>query len=268
MIPKIIHYVWLGGEMPRRFKDYIDGWKKLMPDFIFMKWDENNFDICQCAYALEAYNHKKFGFVADYIRIFALEKYGGIYLDTDVEVMRSFDDLLDNEFFIGFENDANVGTAVIGSRAHHPLLKTALDFYLACPFVINGKLNCTPNTSYLTYFLYRDYNMRIKPEYQRLTDKDGHYVTVFGTEYFSPYNFNTKKEAITDDTHAVHRFANSWSSKSLKRTQSVVNGIRKAVGKRIFAAFSRVYIRGEFQKIRRLLCRQKSCGQPDLETVV
>lgn len=253
MIPKIIHYVWLGDEMPQRFKDYIDNWKKIMPNYTFMNWNQNNFDFSGCRFAREAYDNKKFGFVADYIRVAVLEQYGGIYLDTDVEAVRPFDELLsDNDFFIGFENDANLGTAVLGCVPHHTLCKSMLNFYDSCPFIVDGKLNCIPNTSYFTYLTYDYYKMKLKPVLQKLKGADGQSVTVFGTEYFSPLNFNTKKENVTENTFAVHRFANSWSSKSLKRTQNFVNGIRKIVGGRIFAAFSRSYIKGEFRKIRRL----------------
>lgn len=250
MIPKIIHYVWLGGVMPETYQNYIDGWKKLMPDYEFMRWSADNFDFSQCKYATEAYEHKKYSFIADYIRVAVLEEYGGIYLDTDVEVIKPFDDLLENEFFLGFENDANVGTAVLGSIPHHALLKTMLDLYHTKSFLKRGKPDLTTNTMYFTLFLLSDFGMIIRPFVQDLTDKEGNKVKVFSTDYFAPLNFNTKKEERTANTYSVHRYANSWSSKSLKLGQSMANGLRKIVGKRIFAALSRAAIKIYLRQVR------------------
>lgn len=243
MIPKIIHYVWLGGDLPEPYKSYVEGWRALMPDYTFIKWDENNFDLSECRYSQEAYDCKKYGFAADYIRVSVLEKYGGFYLDTDVEAVRAFDDLLDNQFVIGFENDANVGTAVLGAQPHHPLCSVMLQFYREHGFVNRkGKMNMIPNTMYFTYYLRRGYGLKLQPIFQLLSNGESE-VTVFGVDRFSPMNFNTKKINVTDNTYAIHRFANSWSSKSLKRSQNFVNGIRRVVGKKIFAAISRAYVR-------------------------
>lgn len=258
MIPKIIHYVWLGGEMPQKYQQYIDGWRTLMPDYTFMLWNESNFDISVSRYATEANAYNKPGFVSDYIRVSVLEEYGGIYLDTDVEVLKPFDDLLDNEFFIGFENDANVGTAIIGSEPHHNFISGMKEFYLTQPFLKNGKPNMKmmPSTSYFTYFLHRDYGLKLKSVCQNLCDSQGSKIAIYSEDYFSPLNFNSNKETITSNTYAVHRFANSWSSNSARRVQKFVNGVRKLVGKRIFASFSRLFIKVCFKMIKRDLKKQ------------
>ncbi|MDE6356270.1 MAG: glycosyl transferase [Clostridia bacterium] len=254
MIPKIIHYVWLGGkELPDKYKQYIDGWKKLMPDYTIMEWNESNFDFSESVYATQAYKLKKFGFVPDYIRVAVLEQYGGFYLDTDVEVLKSFDELLNNQFVIGFENDANVETAILGSEPHHPYCQTLMKFYKKFPFTKKDKPNLTPSPIYFTYFLRRDYSLKLKPEYQLLKDKNGSEVAVYPPEYFTPLNFNTHEEHITENSYAVHRFANSWQSKKLKTAQDFVDGLRKVFGKKIFASFTRTYVRDGCRKVKRFV---------------
>lgn len=248
-IPKIIHYVWLGGKpLPDKFRNYIDGWKSLMPEYEFMEWNEDNFDLSVCKFAEEAYSRQKYAFSADFIRIAVLKRYGGIYLDTDVEVLKPFDGLLENEFFLGFENEAHVGSAVIGSVPDHPLVTALYAFYISTSFVNGKTLNMTPNVIYLTYLLRANYGLKPTPVTQRLTDGESSSVTVYAPEYFTPFNFNTRKENITENSYAVHRFANSWSPKSLQSTQKFVNSVRKIVGKRIFALLVRLYANAECRK--------------------
>lgn len=258
MIPKIIHFVWLGGKpLPDKFRKYIDGWKSLMPDYEFMEWNENNFDLSVCQYAEEAYSHQKYAFASDFIRISVLKRYGGIYLDTDVEVLKPFDGLLKNEFFLGFENEAHVGSAVIGSVPDHPLVTALYAFYIATPFVNGKNLNMTPNVMYLTYLLRENYGLKSTPVTQRLSDGESSSVTVYAPDYFTPFNFNTRKENITENSYAVHRFANSWSPKSLQSTQKFVNTVRKIFGKRLFALFVKIYTHSECRKAGKYISSAK-----------
>ena len=137
MIPKIIHCAWFGNkEKPEVVKNCIETWKKHMSDYEIMEWNESNIDLNLFDYSKEAYNNKVWGFVADPIRIWALYNYGGIYLDTDVEVYKSFDNLLDNKFFIGFEQPHYFGNATIGAEKGNELLKEILDEYNKKKFVV------------------------------------------------------------------------------------------------------------------------------------
>ena len=147
-IPKIIHYVWLGDKKkPELFYRCLESWKKYCPDYEIKEWNEKNFDFSQSRFAKEAYSQKKWGFVPDYIRAKVLYDYGGIYLDTDVELTKSFDNLLNNEFLISFENNVYLETAVLASRPKHPFLKKMCDFYINHPFIKgNGKIDYTPST--------------------------------------------------------------------------------------------------------------------------
>ena len=129
MIPKIIHYCWFGkGLMPQSQKKCIEGWKKLMPDYAIMRWDESSFDLERFPLAKYACEVKKYALASDVCRYNVLSKYGGIYLDTDVEILRPFDDLLNVDFFIGFEslNKINSGQG-FGAIDHFALVKKMLD---------------------------------------------------------------------------------------------------------------------------------------------
>ena len=137
MIPKIIHYVWVGGNpKPKNIQRCMKTWRKHLKDYKIIEWNEDNFDIHENKYVEEAYKAKKWAFVSDYIRAKAVYEYGGIYLDTDVLVLDNLEELLDNAAF-GFENKDNPFTAVFGAQKHHPLLKDMLDYYEDRDFEFN-----------------------------------------------------------------------------------------------------------------------------------
>lgn len=130
MIPKIIHYVWVGGNpKPKNIKRCMKTWQKHLQDYQIIEWNEDNFDIHENKYVEQAYKAKKWAFVSDYIRAKAVYEMGGIYLDTDVLVLDNLESLLNNRAFVGFENPANPFTAVFGAEKHHPLLKDMLAYY-------------------------------------------------------------------------------------------------------------------------------------------
>ncbi|KRL62677.1 glycosyltransferase family 32 protein [Lactobacillus psittaci] len=130
MIPKIIHYVWVGGNpKPDKINTCMKTWKKHLGDYKIIEWNESNFDIHENKYVEQAYKQKKWAFVSDYIRAKAIYEYGGIYLDTDVLVLDNLEELLSNKCFVGFENKDNPFTAVFGAEKGHPLIKDMLDYY-------------------------------------------------------------------------------------------------------------------------------------------
>ena len=130
MIPKIIHYVWIGGNpLPEYVKNNIETWKKYNPNYEIKEWNESNFDINVFKYAVEAYNAKKWGFVGDIIRLYALYNFGGIYLDVDVECVKSFDSLLDNHAVLGFEGKYYFSNAILMSEKNNLLFKYFIDQY-------------------------------------------------------------------------------------------------------------------------------------------
>lgn len=130
MIPKIIHYVWVGNNPKSKLiQDCIKTWQKKLPDYQIIEWNESNFDMHENRYIEQAYAAKKWAFVSDYIRARAIYEQGGIYLDTDVRVLAKLDDLLKNQAFIGFENQEFLSAAIFGAEKGHPFIKAILDYY-------------------------------------------------------------------------------------------------------------------------------------------
>ena len=146
-IPKKIHYCWFGNnELPEEQKKYIETWKKHCPDYEIKEWNEKNFDINSNKYVKEAYEAKKFAFVSDYVRLHALYNEGGIYMDTDIEVLKSFDVFLKHTAFIGFEDLKHIGTGVIGAEKGNKWIRLLLKDYDNISFYTkNGEIDLTTN---------------------------------------------------------------------------------------------------------------------------
>ena len=129
-IPKVIHYCWFGkGEMPKITEKCIKSWEKFCPGYEIICHNEDNFDLSKNTFIAEAYSDRNFAIVSDYVRAYVLYNYGGIYMDTDVEVLGSFDKFLDHTMFLGFEEGNFVGTCVMGTEKGHELMKTYLSHY-------------------------------------------------------------------------------------------------------------------------------------------
>lgn len=153
MIPRIIHYCWFGrGPIPETAQKCIASWHHFMPDWEYVLWNEDNFDVTSFAYAQEAYVAKKYAFVSDVVRLKALKEQGGIYLDVDFEVYKSFEDLLQNEAFAGFEGSKHnpVMMGVLGSTPEGPWVSRQLKRYENRHFIVDGKLDLTTNVKFIT----------------------------------------------------------------------------------------------------------------------
>lgn len=152
MIPKKIHYCWFGrGPMPELAIDCINSWKKIHPDFEFVLWNEDSFDITSNQYVKEAYDLKKFAFVTDYVRLYALYHHGGVYMDTDVELLKPLDKFLEHDAFTGCEDDLMCVTGTMASRLGHPWVEQLLSQYSKRKFILpDGSFDKTPNTQVIT----------------------------------------------------------------------------------------------------------------------
>ncbi|WP_121610096.1 glycosyltransferase family 32 protein [Mesobacillus foraminis] len=206
-IPKVIHYCWFGrGEKPEIVKNCIDSWNRNLPDYQIIEWNEENFSIQSNEYVQEAYESKKYAFVSDYVRVFALYHSGGIYLDTDVEVFKSFDDLLHHESFWGFEQENYIATSTIGAKKNNPLIKYFLDSYEGKRFLNeNGSSKQLTNVAIISDILKRK-GLRMDGQYQELQG-----IGVFYPQtYFSPYDYINCQKFITSNTYAMHYFYKSW----------------------------------------------------------
>ena len=204
MIPKIIHYCWFGGEKPADVKEYIDGWRKLCPDFEIIEWNEKNFDINAYDYSRDAYKEKKWAFVSDFVRFCVLDEHGGIYLDTDVELVKSLEPLCSEKCYVGYEAQG-VGSAIIACEPHNEIIHAITETYKKSSFYLpDGSLNLLTSPDYI--------NNEITPKGFEREDKLQRIpgLTVFPSEWFYPYNLKTFTIESTSNTVSIHHFAGSW----------------------------------------------------------
>lgn len=207
VIPKIIHYCWFGGKpLPGFAKKCIKSWEKYCPDYEIKEWNESNLDMEASQFIKDAYSEKKWAFVSDYIRYQVIYKYGGIYLDTDVEVIRNFDELLNQEAFMGFENNEYVASGLgFGAKKQHPTIKKILDYYNSLNFRKNlNNLSKIATPIIVTNLLEKDGLMK-NGEFQKISG-----VTIFPTDYFCPKNPQTRVINITKNTYSIHHYDASW----------------------------------------------------------
>lgn len=207
MIPKIIHHCWFGrGPMPDLVVRSIESWRVALPNYTFRLWNEDNFDVNQITFTRQAYARRKFAYVSDYARLYALFQEGGIYLDTDVQVLRSFDPLLEAPAFMGFEEPKFLSTAVIGSEPGAPWLAVAMDYYKRKPFVRwYGKLNMKPNPQILTKLLSDHFALQANGANQTLPGV----MAIYEQVVFSPYSYDPLRSLpVGDHSYTIHHFGN------------------------------------------------------------
>lgn len=212
-IPKKIHYCWFGEkEIPNKLVKCIDSWKKYCPDYEIIRWDENNYDVEKNNYMKQAYQNKKWGFVPDYARLDILYTEGGIYLDTDVELLKSLDDFLKDEMFCAFINAITIGIgAGIGAVKGNILIKQLRDNYENISFSNgDGRLNMTPANWY-TEEILKNNGFEIVNRYQK---KDG--MVIYPAGVFISRDLSYKNQIITSKTVGVHHGSGSWHDDNMK----------------------------------------------------
>jgi mannosyltransferase OCH1-like enzyme len=209
-IPKIIHYCWFGGNpLPEDAVACIESWKKFCPDYEIIEWNETNYDIKKNSYMNQAYQHRKWGFVPDYARLDIIYTHGGVYLDTDVELIKPLDDLLELEAFAGVESNSEYVALGLGfgARPHDELIKALRDYYDELSFVKeNGELNITPAPIVNHAVLLENGYSFSKKVNQCKT------LTIFPSEYFCPKDCITNKIKTTPNTYSIHHYDSSWIS--------------------------------------------------------
>lgn len=234
MIPKIIHYTWIGGApLPPLAEDCIASWKKHMPDWEYMRWDESNFDIAAAPlYVRQAYEARKYAFVSDYMRLWALEKFGGLYMDVDFMVYKPFDELMTQyAAFAGYEGSKRnpVMQGVIASEAHGAWVRDMLGTYQSREFIkVDKSLDMTPNT---TYFTDRLESQGFIPDG---VEKDVYVNGVFFLHVLPVWAFcpilTTGEDVRTPETYCEHKGESSWDTNKgwKKRLLSHLNPALKA----------------------------------------
>ena len=230
-IPKVIHFCWFGkGEYSEKVSKCIESWKRMLPDYKIKMWSEDNFDIEVCSYVQEAYENKKYAFVSDYARLYALYSEGGIYLDTDVEVLKSWDSFLDNKAFAFFAKDPHsLCTFVLGAQKGHPWMKEIMKYYEGRNFVKkDGSFDMTPNVC-IGEVASNLYHFEPNGAEQML----GTELRVYPYEFVGGHDFSTGKVAITSNTHCVHWNEASWWTEEKRKEWKKIQKLKKLFGEKL-----------------------------------
>ncbi|MDD7317919.1 MAG: glycosyltransferase [Prevotella sp.] len=230
MIPKIVHYCWFGrNPLPDLAVKCIESWKRFLPEYEIKEWNEDNFDVNIIPYTKEAYEHKKYAFVSDYARFWVLHKYGGLYFDTDVELIKPIDDIVSNGNFMGCESDIAAGAAklsvapglVMGVEANDAFIKKLIELYNTLSFLDeegNVKINKTI-VDYTTE-MFETEGLKNIAGIQTIAG-----YNIYPAEYFCPINAITKRMHVTENTRSIHHYAASWVNKT--RRDCIKKFIRK-----------------------------------------
>ena len=202
MIPKIIHYCWFGGNpLPELALKCIESWKKYCPDYEIIEWNESNFDIDALQYTKEAYEAKKYAFVADVARLKALYEFGGIYMDTDMELLKNIDDLNNCDFYLGFERNTKVAFGICGAIKHSPIIHKLLLYYRDTHFDIKKMTTIVDNIT----DIFEDMGLKLNGKTQKIVNS-----VIYSIDYFYPKSVETNKINFTNNTCAIHHYEGSW----------------------------------------------------------
>lgn len=213
MIPKKIHYCWFGrGKKNKLFDKCYSSWKKFFPDYEIIEWNEDNFDIKENKYIEQAYNEGKYAFVSDYVRLKILYEEGGIYFDTDVEVLKKIPDEILNDGYFAKEQDDTIATGLgFAVPPKNNIIKIMLDDYANIPFILkDGSFDLTPCT-------IRNTNALKKKGYiidSKNMPLDS--IKTYNRDYFCGYDLKNNRYIISEKTYTVHHYSASWLSKSKK----------------------------------------------------
>lgn len=218
MIPKIIHFCWFSGDKyPELIGNCINSWKLILPDYEFVLWDAERIKSCSNLWLEQTLEKRKYAFGADYVRFYALYHYGGVYLDADVEVLKSFNALLHQKQFVGEEASGDIEAAIIGVEKGSYWVKQCLDHYTNRAFIkVDGSLDMRP-VPLLIQSVLADY-----PE-----------IEIYPYQYFSPKNYHVGNIATNTDTYCIHHFDGKWVKKGF------ANSLKMLVHKSIYLLVGR-----------------------------
>lgn len=242
MIPKKIHYCWFGGNpLPKSAEKCISSWKKYFPDYEIIQWNEDNYDVYKIPYTKQAYESKKYAFVSDYARFDILYQYGGIYFDTDVEVIKSFKDILQYGSFMGCESDgesinlkSESETRVapglgMAAKPGMKIYEEILRFYHTLAFIKeDGTLNTETVVTYVTKILC-NHGLKNQKGIQKIGE-----ITIYSKEFFNPINNNTGKMDVTNNTHSIHWYSMSWLSWQQRVRSKLTKPFHRVFGESCF----------------------------------
>lgn len=229
MIPKVIHYCWFGyGTYPAIFDKCMESWKKYCPDYDIKLWNEDTFDVSSIPYVKEAYDNKKWAFVVDYVRMFILNKEGGLYLETDTEILKPLDDLLDTGLFICQAGDA-VTIPVLGAEKNNVFLQAMMEYYEGRHFKLDdGTLDCTTVNNVASKILKEKFNMVRSDTIQHLDPN----ITVYPERYFFT-DWSSGRMKYTESNYVIHYAEASWQEGQLGCRKHLERKYSKLLGKTI-----------------------------------
>ena len=212
-IPKKIHYVWVGKKaLPEMAQKCIESWRKYLPDYEIIEWNESNFDISSNRYCREAYEARKYAFVSDYIRVAVLHQYGGIYMDTDVEVVQAFpEEFLECESFSGYETPGTIPTGIMGSVPGQAMFARMMEYYTSARFLNeDGSFNIVTNVKTIT---------EIAKAHGFIPDGEKKTVlgfTLYPQTYFCPLSHDSEETCFSEQTYTIHHFSGSWCDRKTR----------------------------------------------------
>ena len=230
MIPKKIHYCWFGrGQKPAMAEKCIASWRKFCPDYEIIEWNEDNFDLNSNGYARYCYDNKKWAFLSDYVRLAVVRAQGGIYFDTDVELVKPLDGLLDFGAFFGFEVDTAVNTGQgFGAEAGHPTVAAMAEEYLRLLPDTEGAYPLTPCPALNTAALL-PFGLRLDGTRQSVAGAE-----ILPVEYLNPYDEPTGRLHKTKNTISIHWYSKSWISPGLRLRSKLTKPFHRLLGKNCF----------------------------------
>ena len=206
----------------------IRSWKENLPDYKIVIWNEDKFDINSNPYTKRAYEEKKFAFVSDYVRLYALYNFGGIYLDTDVEVKRNLDEFLKHDAFIGYEKPGILGTGIIGSSKKNKWIGEVLDYYEKIVSKNTFEFQANP---YIFSKVSLGYGLRSEDINHKLECG----VYVYSSDYFSPIDWSSRALNITKNTHTIHYYNASWFPRKRRLMIKMKTILRVLIGNRVYS---------------------------------
>lgn len=230
MIPKKIHYCWFGeSEKPALAKKCIESWKRYCPNYEIIEWNEKNFDLDQHPYLRWCYDNRKWAFLSDFARLLIIREYGGIYFDTDVELVRNLDELIGYGAFYGFENEQYVATGLgFGAVANHPTVIEMINEYVVLKVDNNGNYPLIVCPALNTKALEKC-GLQLSGKTQSIGD-----TKVFSMEYFNPYDDPTGRLNKTQNTYSIHWYSKSWMKKSKIIRSEITKPFHRIFGKDCF----------------------------------
>lgn len=218
MIPKIIHYCWLSNDpIPDNLKKYMESWKKHLSGYEFVKWDFSIFEKNSSIWVSEAFDNKKYAFAADYIRLYAIYTYGGIYMDMDIEVLKDFDSLLNNQYMLAYErpNKTWIEAGCFGAEKNNVYIKKCLDYYENRHFIKqDGSYDLLPLPQIMA----------------KVIEENKFIFDIYSWKYFTAKSFDTGKEYPDDKSFTIHHFAGSWKTEEEKKEIENKQKLSKFIG--------------------------------------